>query len=81
MEYRGVETPGINDYSNKRGKPMLAQSMDKLIEESIQKGMEEGMEKKSLETALKMLDDGLSVDVVAKYTGLSEEAIQGLKDT
>ena len=81
MEYRGVETTGINDYSNKRGKPMLAQSMDKLIEESIQKGMEEGMEKKSLETALKMLDDGLSVDVVAKYTGLSEEAIQGLKDT
>ena len=45
MEYRGVETTGINDYSNKKGKPMLAQSMDKLIEESIQKGREEGIER------------------------------------
>ena len=83
MEYRGVETTGINDYSNKKGKPMLAQSMDKLIEESIQKGREEGiergMEQAKLEDARKMLDKGYRMEDIYDITGLSKEEVEKLK--
>ncbi len=39
------------------------------------KGREEGL----LEAAKKMLAEGLSVEIVAKCTGLSEEQIEDLK--
>ncbi len=41
------------------------------IEEGIAKGKTEGL----LETARRMLSDGLSVEMVSRYTGLSEEEI------
>jgi predicted transposase/invertase (TIGR01784 family) len=37
-----------------------------------------GMKKKAQETAREMLADGLSVETVAKYTGLSDAEIQAL---
>ena len=40
--------------------------------------MKEGIEKNTLETAKKMLDDNLSIDMVSKYTGLSEDEIKKL---
>ncbi len=95
MEYRGVETTGINDYSNTRGKPMLAQSLDKLIEESMQKGKEEGIERgieqgieegieqgierKAHEDARKMLDKGYRIEDIYDITGLSKEEVEKLK--
>lgn len=44
LQYKGLEIPAINDYINDRGKSMLAQSMDKLIEEGRVEGRVEGME-------------------------------------
>jgi predicted transposase/invertase (TIGR01784 family) len=38
---------------------------------AIKKGLEKGMEKGKLETAYNMLKDGLSFEIIAKYTGLS----------
>ena len=40
--------------------------------------MKEGIEKNTLETAKKMLDDNLSIDMVSKYTGLSKNEIKKL---
>jgi predicted transposase/invertase (TIGR01784 family) len=42
LQYKGLEISAINDYINDRGKSMLAQSMDKLIEEGRVEGMEQG---------------------------------------
>jgi len=42
------------------------------------KGIEEGMEKKAKETARKMLEDGLPIETIIKYTGLSEKEIKEL---
>jgi transposase len=42
LQYKGVEIPEINDYINNRGESMLAQSMDKLIEQSVERGLEQG---------------------------------------
>ena len=46
--------------------------------EGREEGREEGVKMKALETAKKMLADGLSIDLIAKYTGLSFEAVQAL---
>ena len=40
--------------------------------------MKEGIEKNTLETAKKMFDDNLSIDMVSKYTGLSKNEIKKL---
>jgi predicted transposase/invertase (TIGR01784 family) len=43
------------------------------------RGKAEGEKQKSIEIARKMLDDGLSIDLVQKYSGLSIEEIKKLK--
>ncbi len=47
--------------------------------EGIMEGMEKGREEGLLEAAKKMLAEGLSVEIVAKCTGLSKEQIEKLK--
>ncbi len=42
------------------------------------KGKIEGEQKKAVETARKMKQDGLSAEVIAKYTNLSIEEIEKL---
>jgi hypothetical protein len=46
--------------------------------EGIEVGRVEGIEKKAKETALKMLEDGLPPDRIAKYTGLPSQEIEKL---
>lgn len=50
-------------------------------EEGLKKGIEQGIEQEKLETAKKMLDDNLSLEMISKYTNLSIEEIQTLKDS
>ena len=42
------------------------------------KGIEEGLEKKAKETAMKMLEDGLPIETIIKYTGLTEKEVKEL---
>ena len=44
-----------------------------------EEGLAEGEAKKSLEIAKKMLKEGLSVDLICRTTGLSEEEVLKLK--
>ena len=46
--------------------------------EGIEEGIEEGMEKKAKETAKKMLEDGLPIETILKYTGLTEKEVKEL---
>ena len=41
-------------------------------------GRAEGREEAKIETARKMLSDGLSIELIAKYSGLSIEELQKL---
>ena len=41
------------------------------IEQGVQQGLEQGEKRKALETARKMLADGMPIEMVLKYTGLS----------
>ena len=45
------------------------------IREGVREGIRKGIKEGKLETAKQMLFDGLSVETIAKYTGLTEEEI------
>ena len=53
------------------------------IAEGMEKGMKEGMEKgmnqRSLEIARNMLADGVDINLIMKYSGLTQEQIEKLK--
>ncbi len=44
-----------------------------------EKGINKGSYEKAFETARNMLDDGLSISDISKYTGLKIEEIEKLK--
>ncbi len=48
------------------------------IKEGLEKGLEKGIKEGKLETAKKMKEEGLSIEMIARYTGLSEEEIHNL---
>jgi predicted transposase/invertase (TIGR01784 family) len=54
---------------------------DELIEEGIEKGREEGIEKEKIETAKAALNEGASLEFIAKITGLKIEKIEELQKT
>ena len=47
-------------------------------QEGRQEGREEGERKKAIETAKKMKNDGVEINIIMKYTGLSREEIEKL---
>jgi hypothetical protein len=46
------------------------------LEKGLEKGREEGLQKKQLEIAQNMLTDGLDVNLISRYTGLSLARIE-----
>ena len=48
------------------------------MQEGMEKGMQEGMEKARRENARSMKADGMPVDLIAKYTGLTTDVINSL---
>ena len=50
------------------------------IEKGIEKGREEGIEKGRIEVAKNMLANGLDIEQVARFTGFSPEAVRRLND-
>ena len=48
------------------------------LAEGRAEGEAKGAREAALETARRMLEDGLQADAVAKYTGLSPEEVAGL---
>ena len=52
-----------------------------LVEDGRKKGMQEGIKKNSLDTAIKAIEIGLDNDAIKKLTGLTEEEIEVLRIT
>ena len=55
-----------------------ASGMAEGMEKGMEKGMTEGMEKANRENARRMKADGMPVELIAKYTGLTIEEINSL---
>lgn len=62
----------------------LRQEREKGLQEGLQQGLQQGLEQgranRTIEIVRKMLSDGLDVELVAKYTGLSSDEISALKE-
>ena len=48
------------------------------MKEGLEKGLEKGEQKKQIESARKMREDGISIDIIIKYTGLQSSDIENL---
>ena len=53
----------------------IAFARNKGLEEGVKEGMKESYEK----VAKKMLEDGISIPVICKYTDLSQQQVESLK--
>ena len=49
------------------------------IAEGMEKGMELGMNQKALDIARNMLADGVDINLIMKYSGLTQEQIEKMK--
>ena len=49
------------------------------IAEGMEKGMELGMNQKALDIVRNMLADGIDINLIMKYSGLTQEQIEKLK--
>ncbi|MBR5955411.1 MAG: hypothetical protein IK022_02565 [Bacteroidales bacterium] len=59
----------------------MTTELDKIaqLDYAREEGRVEGREKEKIETAKKMLEDGLDAGLICRYTGLSIEKIQKLQ--
>lgn len=58
----------------------LKEYKSKIEQESLERGLEQGDLKGRVETAIEMIKDGLPLETIAKYTRLSLEKLQSLKE-
>ena len=49
------------------------------LAEGMEKGMEKGMNQKALDIARNMLADSVDINLIMKYSGLTQEQIEKLK--
>ena len=49
------------------------------MEKGLEKGMKKGMNQKALDIARNMLADGVDINLIMKYSGLTQEQIEKLK--
>ena len=49
------------------------------MELGMEKGMKKGMNQKALDIARNMLADGVDINLIMKYSGLTQEQIEKLK--
>ena len=57
----------------------IKNSVDTAKREGIAEGMEKGMNQKALDIARNMLADGVDINLIMKYSGLTQEQIEKLK--
>lgn len=78
------DVAAIRDYAIKSGrkegfKEGLAKGMEKGIQNGIKKGILEGKRRNACEMAKSLLEQGVSVEIIAKASRLSADEIQKLK--
>jgi predicted transposase/invertase (TIGR01784 family) len=77
-----VSTRTIIDIINlyEEDKMTLAQLFEQEEQKGMEKGIEKGIEKKAIETAIKMLKEGVDIAFISRITDLSVEKIEELKN-
>ena len=74
MAYRDIKNSV--DTAKREG---IAEGMEKGMKEGLEKGRAEGMNQRSLDIARNMLADGVDINLIMKYSGLTQKQIEKLK--
>ena len=74
MAYRDIKNSV--DTAKREG---IAEGMEKGMKEGLEKGRAEGKNQRSLDIARNMLADGVDINLIMKYSGLTQEQIEKLK--
>ena len=74
MAYRDIKNSV--DTAKREG---IAEGMEKGMKEGLEKSRAEGMNQRSLDIARNMLADGVDINQIMKYSGLTQEQIEKLK--
>ena len=70
---------GMKEGMEKGMKEGMELGMAKGKQEGLAEGMEKGMNQRSLDIARNMLADGVDLNLIMKYSGLTQEQIEKLK--
>lgn len=72
----------VEEDERRKNEEMRRKAAEEGMKEGMKKGRKEGMEKgeqkKQIEIARKMKKDGISIDMIIKYTGLQSSDIENL---
>ena len=74
MAYRDIKNSV--DTAKREG---IAEGKEIGMKEGMEKGRAEGMNQRSLDIARNMLADGVDINLIMKYSGLTQEQIEKLK--
>lgn len=75
QEVKTMFIDSVEEYKEK----IIQESMEKGMQKGKQKWFEQGMYKKAIDAAVKMLQMGMAIEVISKVTGLSREEIEELR--
>lgn len=75
--FHSAELAGFTEADREKYDKDMTTELDKIAQ--LDYAREEGRLKEKIETAKKMLEDGLDADLICRYTGLSIEEIQKLQ--
>jgi predicted transposase/invertase (TIGR01784 family) len=77
-----IQEKAIRDYNSTilyNRQEGLKEGLEKGLKEGLKEGLKKGAEDKTIEIALKMLENGSDVNFIADVTGLSIEKINEIK--
>ena len=68
----------VEEDERRKNEEMRRKATEEGMKEGLEKGLEKGEQKKQIEIARKMREDGISIDIIIKYTGLQSSDIENL---
>lgn len=78
VEELNEDSEFVNVISQEKDNEMV---INTLKNEAIREGKEEGIKEKAIETAKALLKEKISIDIISRTTGLTEEEIEKLRET
>ena len=68
----------VEEDERRKNEEMRRKAAEEGLKEGMKAGLEKGEQKKQIEIARKMREDGISIDTIIKYTGLQSSDIENL---
>ena len=68
----------VEEDERRKNEEMRRKAAEEGMKEGMKEGLEKGEQKKQIEIARKMREDGISIDTIIKYMGLQSSDIENL---